>query len=67
MASWIYVFAHPHFAVTGADGRFSIPGVAPGAHRLAVRHAAGRLSRDLRVRVEAGRTAHVEVAFDRLP
>jgi hypothetical protein len=63
MVAWIYVFDHPHFAVTDGAGGFRLTGVAPGWHRVAVRHPAGGLARDLRVRVEAGETARVEVVF----
>lgn len=64
MVAWIYVFGHPYFAVTDGAGRFRITGVAPGAHRLAVRHPAGGLARDLPVRIEAGGTTRVEVVFE---
>lgn len=29
-SAYVHVFAHPHFAVSGADGRFSIAGVPDG-------------------------------------
>jgi plastocyanin len=63
MMAWIYSFAHPHFAVTDAAGRFRIEGVRPGLHQLSVRHPAGGLQRDLRVRVTRGQVASVKVRF----
>ena len=41
MKSWVWAFDHPYWAVTGADGRFAIPGVPPGARRLVVWHEFG--------------------------
>lgn len=38
MSAYIWVFDHPYFAVTGADGSFSIPGVPVGDHTLRVWH-----------------------------
>jgi plastocyanin len=63
MVAWIYTFAHPHFAVTDAAGRFRITGVPPGLHQLSVRHPAGGLQRDLRVQVTKGQIAWVKVLF----
>ncbi len=34
MKAWVFVFAHPYFAVTDADGAFVIPKVPPGKYRL---------------------------------
>jgi plastocyanin len=64
MAAWIYVFPHSRFAVTDARGGFRIERVPAGAHRLAIRHAAGGLARDLAVRVAAGAVSTVDVVFE---
>ena len=34
MKAWIKVFDHPYFAVTDADGKFTIPKAPAGKHRL---------------------------------
>ncbi len=40
MKAWVFVFAHPYFAVTDADGAFVIPKVPPGKYRLVAWHEA---------------------------
>ena len=56
---WIAVFDHPYFAVTGADGAFTLDDVPPGDYTLVAWHPRfGRLER--RVTVAAG----VRVAAD---
>jgi plastocyanin len=34
MEGWIYVVDNPYFAITGADGKFSITDVPPGTYKL---------------------------------
>ena len=34
MEGWIYVVDNPYYAVTGADGKFSITDVPPGDYKL---------------------------------
>ena len=43
MRSWIFVFDHPWFQVTGKDGSFSLENVPEGEYRLEVVHPAGSL------------------------
>jgi plastocyanin len=38
MQGWVGVVDHPYFAVTGADGAFTLPDVPPGEYTLAVWH-----------------------------
>jgi len=38
MNAWLYVFEHPYFAVTGADGKFEIKGVPPGHYTVELWH-----------------------------
>jgi plastocyanin len=38
MSAWIYVFEHPYFAVTGADGKFEIGGVPAGHYTVEYWH-----------------------------
>ena len=34
MEGWVYVVDNPYFAITGADGKFSIADVPPGTYTL---------------------------------
>ena len=34
MEGWIYVVDNPYYAITGADGKFSITDVPPGDYKL---------------------------------
>lgn len=61
MRSWVYVFDHPWFAVTGADGAFTLEHVPAGEYRLEVAHAAGGMRASLAVTVEAGKTSELVV------
>jgi hypothetical protein len=38
MRSFIGVVSHPYFAVTGADGSFTLPNLPPGDYTVAVWH-----------------------------
>jgi plastocyanin len=38
MSAYIGVFTHPFFAVTGTDGKFTIPGLDPGTYEISAWH-----------------------------
>jgi Carboxypeptidase regulatory-like domain len=38
MEAWVYVLDNPYYAITGADGKFSIPDVPAGAYKLVAAH-----------------------------
>ena len=61
MRAWIYVFDHPFYAVTGADGTFQLANVPPGRYTLQVLHPAGGLRASQPVEVQAGKKLQVEL------
>jgi len=63
MAAWVAVLTHPHFAVTGADGAFTLAGLPPGSYVLEAWHPVlGR--RTAKVKVPKGkRGARAAIVF----
>jgi len=70
MSSYLMVFDHPFFAVTGEDGSFEIKGVPAGAQKIVVwqekvGYATPGLASGLAVTVKAGETTDIgEVKLD---
>lgn len=62
MHGYLYVAEHPYHTVTGADGRFVIDGVPPGAWTLRVWHELLG-SNDRQVRLEAGEVNTQEISL----
>ena len=61
--AYLAVFDHPYYAVTNADGSFSIDGVPPGTYTLASWHErTGKHAQP--VEVTAGRTVKVTVTLE---
>lgn len=62
MNAWVGVVAHPYFAVTGPDGRFSLPNLPAGTYSVEAWHeAAGAASGT--VTVEARGVATLDLAL----
>jgi plastocyanin len=61
MRAWVFVFDHPLYQVTAADGRFRLTGVPAGEYDLELAHPAGELRWRQHVVVEAGQTLRVDI------
>lgn len=61
MRAWIYVFEHPFYQVTQADGRFKLTGVPAGDYELEMAHPSGELRWRQKVTVQAGQTLHIDI------
>jgi plastocyanin len=61
MRAWIFVFDHPFYAVTKANGKFKLADVPAGEYELEMAHPAGGLRWKKPVTVKAGETAKVDV------
>ncbi|MFO0847336.1 MAG: carboxypeptidase regulatory-like domain-containing protein [Gemmataceae bacterium] len=58
MGGVIHVIPHPFFAVTGADGRFTIPKLPPGTYKLEAWHEKlGKQSKEITVKEGGVQTA----------
>jgi Carboxypeptidase regulatory-like domain len=60
MEGWIYVVDNPYYAITGADGKFTITDVPPGTYKLvAVQPFTGPL--EMPVTVTGGQSSKLEI------
>lgn len=60
---YIAVFDHPYFAVTDADGRFTIDSLAPGPYKVMVWHEGMAQPIAQQIQVGANGTAKVDLAI----
>ena len=61
MRAWVFIFDHPYYQMTAADGRFRLEGVPAGQYDLEMVHPAGQLRWRKRIEVKAGANVNVEV------
>jgi plastocyanin len=63
MSAWVFVAANPYYAVTGADGSFTLDDVPPGDYTVKVWH--GKLGESsVQVTVEAGGAAAADLTIE---
>jgi plastocyanin len=63
MRSWVFVFDHPWFQVTEADGTFRLSDIPAGEYRLEVSHPAGDLHASRTMTVKAGESVAIDVTL----
>lgn len=63
MESWALAVGHPYYAVTGADGSFTIPDVPPGDYTLFAWHPAAGATLEQRITVPAKNQVTAEFQF----
>jgi hypothetical protein len=66
MSAYVHALPHPFFAVTGADGTFTIKGLPPGEYELSVLHEATLFEptpATVTVKVGAGETAKADFTY----
>jgi len=61
MRAYIFVFDHPSFQLTAADGRFRLADVPPGEYDLEVVHPAGELRSRKRISVKPGEVTQIDI------
>ena len=61
MRAWVFVFDHPFYQLTPADGRYRLTGIPPGEYELELVHPAGELRWRQHVQVTAGQTLHIDI------
>ncbi|HTF56626.1 MAG TPA: carboxypeptidase regulatory-like domain-containing protein, partial [Planctomycetota bacterium] len=65
MSAWIHVSDRPFFAVTGLNGRYSIPGLPPGDYEIVAWHERfPKAPRVAKVKVASGEAATVDFSFE---
>jgi hypothetical protein len=66
MVAYVHVMEHPYYAITGADGTFTLKGLPPGEYEIAVMHESSRFEATparATIKVGAGETKKVDFVF----
>ncbi len=61
MRAWIFVFDHPWYQLTAADGKYRLSAVPPGEYDLEVVHPAGELRWRKHIQVQPGETLRIDI------
>lgn len=62
MSAWVAIHDHPHFAVTGADGSFTLPDLAPGSYTVEAWHPTLG-TKTSKLKVKRGKTTKASFTF----
>jgi hypothetical protein len=68
MVAWVHILDHPFFAVTGADGTFTLRGLPAGEYEISAIHEAGSFVCDpgsVHVTLAEGKTQKIEFTYHR--
>jgi plastocyanin len=66
MVAYVHVMEHPYYAITGADGTFTLKGLPPGEYEIGAMHESSRFEvapERVKVTVAAGETKSVEFVY----
>ena len=66
MKAYVHVLPHPFFAVTRADGTFTLKGLPPGEYEISVRHESSSFEAEpsvAKIKVEAGETRTADFTY----
>ena len=66
MVGYVHVLEHPYYAVTGADGTFTLKGLPPGEYEIAALHESARFEvapERVTVKVAEGETKKIEFTY----
>jgi hypothetical protein len=66
MVAYVHVMEHPFYAITGADGTFTIKGLPPGEYEIAAMHESSRFEvapDRVKVTVASGETKKIEFIY----
>lgn len=61
MQGWVYVFDHPHFAITDPNGTFRIESVPPGKYKLVLEQPDLRYKHERTIHITGDRAATVNI------
>ena len=66
MVAYVHVLDHPFYAITGADGAFTLKGLPPGEYEIAAMHESSRFEvapERVKITVAAGETKTAEFTY----
>lgn len=67
MVGYVHVLDSPFFAVTGADGKFTIKGLPPGEYELSVMHESSALKatpETAKIKIAPGQTVNADFTYE---